>query len=167
MINSVFDYFPLAAVLQEKYFCVHGGLCEQLITLQQIEEISLPYELKEGSHCLGNHILWSDPDVQNQVKSFALNPRRGQIFGPEAVDDFFSMNSGLQKIIRAHQTANEGFWTALDDRVVTVFSAPDYRGVCKNWAGIMVIRKNEQNCILQFEKCPHSGVVEPISMNLL
>ena len=26
MINEVFEYLPLAAILDEKYFCVHAGI---------------------------------------------------------------------------------------------------------------------------------------------
>jgi len=63
-INQVFDYFPLAAIIQDEYFCVHGGLCEQLITVEQIEQIEIPYKIREGSDCLANNILWSDPDLK-------------------------------------------------------------------------------------------------------
>jgi len=162
-INQVFEYFPLAAIIQGEYFCVHGGLCEQLITVEQIEEIQLPYRLQEGTNCLGNNMLWSDPDVNNKVEDYTFNPKRGPIFGHNAVDDFFAMNKGLKKIIRAHQTAEEGFWTVFDARVVTVFSAPNYRGICNNWAGIMIIRQYEPDCILQFEKTEY-GTVESKTM---
>jgi len=46
---------------------------------------------------------------------------------------------------------------------VTVFSAPNYRGLFKNWAGIMVIRQYEPDCVLQFEKL-ESGSVESKAM---
>lgn len=166
-INQVFEYFPLAAIIQDEYFCVHGGLCEQLITVEQIEQIELPYKVREGSNCLANNILWSDPDLENKVKDFQFNPKRGPIFGHNAVEEFFAINSGLKKIIRAHQTAEEGFWTVFDDRVITVFSAPNYRGICNNWAGIMVIRQYEPDCVLQFEKSKESGSVESKTMTVI
>jgi len=157
-INEVFNYFPLAAIVKDKYFCVHGGLSENLVVVEQIEHLQLPYNLQEGSSCIGNDIVWSDPDLSNSVHHFKSNPKRGPVFGYNAVDDFFSCNLGLEMIIRAHQTAMDGFWTVFDKRVVTVFSAPDYRGCCKNMAAIMVLRPTDPECILQFEKCEDGKV---------
>lgn len=162
-INEVFDYFPLAAILKDEYFCVHGGLSENLVVVEQLEHILLPYKLKEGSKCVGNQILWSDPDSSKRVSNFKMNPKRGPVFGSDAVQEFFSCNMGLKKIIRAHQTAMDGFWTLFDQSVITVFSAPDYRGCCKNLAAIMVLRTDDYDCVLQFEKT-EEGNVKPHAM---
>jgi len=152
VFNEVFNYFPLAATLHEEYFLVHGGLCEQLQNIEQIEDVKLPCKISEGSDVFENHILWSDPARSNEVDNYMMNPKRGPLFGCNAVQTFFKCNQGLRRIIRAHQTAQEGYWTALDDRVVTIFSAPNYKGSCKNMAGVLVIRHDHDDCVLQVEK---------------
>lgn len=152
LFNKVFDHFPLAATINDEYFLVHGGLCEQLKNIQQIEDVSLPCSISEGSNVFQNHILWSDPARNDEVDNYKMNPKRGPLFGCNAVDTFFKSNPGLKRIIRAHQTAQEGYWTALDDRVVTIFSAPCYKGSCTNMAGVLVIRHSHEDCVLQVEK---------------
>jgi diadenosine tetraphosphatase ApaH/serine/threonine PP2A family protein phosphatase len=156
-INEVFDYFPLACTLHDTYFCVHGGLSEELKDLRQLKKLSLPVSIQEGSGSLENQILWSDPDRSGNVNNFRENPRRGPQFGPNACDDFFK-STGTKKIIRAHQTAQDGYFTACENRVITVFSAPCYKGVCDNDAAVLVIRENHPEWIFQTAK--EDGVVK-------
>jgi len=158
-INSVFDYLPLAAVLNEQYFVVHGGLTEQLIKVSQLDEVELPVQIFEGSQALINNILWSDPNRKQADSSFQYNPSRGYIFGNHAVTHFFKNNPGLKKIIRAHQVAQNGFWTALDGRVITVFSAPHYKGECTNMAAVLIVERNHSDRVLQVKKAPEGNLV--------
>jgi len=150
--NSVFDYFPLAAVLNQEYFVVHGGLTEQLESVSQLDAISIPVQVHEGSQSLINNILWSDPNRRESDSNFMYNPNRGPMFGNHAVADFFLRNPGLKKIIRAHQVAQNGYWTALDGRVVTIFSAPRYKGECTNMAAVMIVERQKADRVLQMRK---------------
>ena len=36
---EVFDYMPLAAIIEDQIFCVHGGLSPDMRTLDQIRTI--------------------------------------------------------------------------------------------------------------------------------
>jgi serine/threonine-protein phosphatase 4 catalytic subunit len=33
---EVFDYLPLAAIVENKFFCMHGGLSENITTIKDI-----------------------------------------------------------------------------------------------------------------------------------
>lgn len=51
---------PVAAVIDEKIFCMHGGLSPHLNNLEQISAIPRPIEIPdEGLLC---DLLWSDPE---------------------------------------------------------------------------------------------------------
>lgn len=44
-INDLFDWLPLAAVIDERIVCLHGGIGSTLNTLDQIEQIQRPLEV--------------------------------------------------------------------------------------------------------------------------
>ena len=52
--TEVFDYFSLAAVIDGRVLCVHGGLSPRIVTLDQIRLLERNQEIPhEGS--LGRH----------------------------------------------------------------------------------------------------------------
>lgn len=58
--GDVFNVLPVAAIVGEKIFCMHGGLSKELTDLNQINEIKRPCDVPdEGLLC---DLLWSDPD---------------------------------------------------------------------------------------------------------
>jgi serine/threonine-protein phosphatase 4 catalytic subunit len=58
--TEIFDYLPLAAIIDEKVFCVHGGLSPSINTLDEIKVIDRKQEVPhDGAMC---DLLWSDPD---------------------------------------------------------------------------------------------------------
>ena len=69
---EVFDYLSLSAVVDDKIFCVHGGLSPMITTLDQVRTIDRKQEVPhEGAMC---DLLWSDPEGKSGV-------RRGLIAG--------------------------------------------------------------------------------------
>jgi serine/threonine-protein phosphatase 2B catalytic subunit len=84
-----FCALPLAATVDGKFFCVHGGLSPQLVTLSDLTNINRFSE--PGSHGLMCDLLWSDPisnfgrenepDANGQImqkkKGFYENATRG------------------------------------------------------------------------------------------
>jgi serine/threonine-protein phosphatase PP1 catalytic subunit len=45
MFTDMFNWMPIAAIIDDKIFCVHGGLSPELTTLDQINKLSRPTEV--------------------------------------------------------------------------------------------------------------------------
>jgi diadenosine tetraphosphatase ApaH/serine/threonine PP2A family protein phosphatase len=130
----VFSYLPLAAVVDSKLFCVHGGLSPGLVSLAQIASIELPITDYIGN-ALVSDLLWSDP--HNLVPSYAPNHRgMGVLFGPSAVRTFLGA-TGLRAIVRAHQCVADGYLMFAQNCGITIFTSSSYCGVEKNRAAVI------------------------------
>jgi hypothetical protein len=58
--TDVFDYFALGALIEDRIFCVHGGLSPSIYTLDEVRSIDRKQEVPhEGAMC---DIMWSDPE---------------------------------------------------------------------------------------------------------
>ena len=102
--TDLFDYLPLAALVEGKIFCVHGGLSPYISTIDQIRLINRKMEIpREGVFC---DLMWSDPD---DIETWIISCRgAGWIYGWKVVDEFTHINN-LELICRAHQLVMEGF----------------------------------------------------------
>lgn len=81
--TDCFNCLPIAAIIDEKIFCCHGGLSPDLQDMEQIRRIVRPTDVPDtGLLC---DLLWSDPD--KEVKVF------------EKFHFLFLFKSKLQRII--------------------------------------------------------------------
>jgi len=46
-ITKVFEYMPLAAVIEDNIFCVHGGIGTKIKSIEEIELIPRPLEITQ------------------------------------------------------------------------------------------------------------------------
>ena len=76
--TEIFDFLPLAALIDETVFCVHGGLSPAIDTLDQINTIDRKVEVPhEGPMA---DLMWSDPE--ENVEGWGVSPRgAGYVFG--------------------------------------------------------------------------------------
>ncbi|KAJ3118280.1 Serine/threonine-protein phosphatase 4 catalytic subunit [Phlyctochytrium bullatum] len=134
---EIFDYLALGAIINDKVFCVHGGLSPNISTLDQIRLIDRKQEVPhDGAMC---DLLWSDPD---DIEGWGLSPRgAGFLFGGDIVANFIQVNN-LELIARAHQLVMEGYKLMFNDKIVTVWSAPNYCYRCGNVAAILELNEN-------------------------
>ena len=59
MFIDLFWVLPLAAVVNGTYFCVHGGLSQDLKSIEHIEKVNRFKEIpRKGLMC---DMLWADP----------------------------------------------------------------------------------------------------------
>ena len=97
--TSVFHVIPLAALVDNQIFCVHGGLSPNLDKIDNVKELDRFRDFpQEGPMC---DLVWSDPD-EHKV-GFNPSPRAaGYLFGPDITERFLHTNK-LRMITRGHQ----------------------------------------------------------------
>ena len=95
--TEIMDFLPLASIVDETVFCVHGGLSPNIDTLDQIKTIDRKQEVPhEGPMC---DLMWSDPE---EIEGWGVSPRgAGYIFGQDRVE-VFNQKNGTKLIARAH-----------------------------------------------------------------
>jgi len=83
--TEVFDYLTLAALIDEKILCIHGGLSPDLPTIDKIRMIDRKIEIPhEGPFC---DLMWSDPEEIDTP--WKVSPRgAGYLFGSKPTDEF-------------------------------------------------------------------------------
>ncbi|XP_040578312.1 serine/threonine-protein phosphatase 2B catalytic subunit 2 isoform X2 [Lepeophtheirus salmonis] len=160
---EAFDCLPLAALMNQQFLCVHGGLSPEIHNLDDIRKLD---RFKEppafGPMC---DLLWSDPldDFGNEknAEHFTHNSVRGcsYFYSYAASCDFLQQNN-LLSIIRAHEAQDAGYrmyrksQTTGFPSLITIFSAPNYLDVYNNKAAVLKYENNVMN-IRQFNCSPH------------
>ena len=91
---SLFNCFPIAALVEDKILCMHGGLSPDLNNMQDINKIKRPTEVPEnGLMC---DLLWADPATGLAANNWKVkktgwgNNDRGTsyVFAERIVDEF-------------------------------------------------------------------------------
>ena len=154
--TDLFDFLPLAAVVENSIFCPHGGLSPSIETLDAILSLDRILEIPhEGPIC---DLMWSDPD---DTSGWGISPRgAGYIFGADITEKFNHVN-GLKFIVK-HPTVM---------RPVGITTKRWLRCWCTE-----LRYRCDESCdygsigafgadIQQFEAAPRRG--EPVTMNTL
>ncbi|KAI8010400.1 Serine/threonine-protein phosphatase 5 [Camellia lanceoleosa] len=152
---EVFCCLPLAHVINEKVFIVHGGLFSvdgvKLSDIRAIDRFCEPPE--EGLMC---ELLWSDPQPQP-----GRGPSKrgvGLSFGGDVTKRFLQENK-LDLVVRSHEVKDEGYEIEHDGKLITVFSAPNYCDQMGNkGAFIRFEAPNLKPNIVTFSAVPHPDV---------
>ncbi|CAL9075754.1 unnamed protein product [Musa acuminata var. zebrina] len=135
VFTDCFNCLPVAALIDEKILCMHGGLSPDLHDLDQIRNLACPTDVPDtGLLC---DLLWSDPS--NEIQGWGMNDRGvSYTFGPDKVTEFLQKHD-LDLICRAHQVVEDGYEFFADRQLVTIFSAPNYCGEFDNSGAMMSV----------------------------
>ena len=150
--TQVLNCLPLAYVVQDSIFVVHGGLPEKrdfiLADIDAVDRFCTP---ENGT--LMSQLLWSDPQSQNGIAP--SHRGEGILFGPDVTKAFLERN-GLQKIIRSHVWEQQGYKIEHDSACITIFSAPNYTGTVSS-AAFINLDKSLDLKFVQFDAAEYQG----------
>ncbi|XP_072996943.1 serine/threonine-protein phosphatase PP1 isoform X4 [Typha latifolia] len=129
------NYLFLAALIDDKILCMHGGLSPDLSNLDQIRSLTRPTDVPDtGLLC---DLLWSDPS--RDFQGWGMNDRGvSYTFGSDEVSEFL-LKHDLDLICRAHQVVEDGYEFFAERQLVTIFSAPNYCGEFDNSGAMMSV----------------------------
>jgi serine/threonine-protein phosphatase PP1 catalytic subunit len=133
LAQAAFSEMPVAAVINNNVFCVHGGIPGDV----SINDIS-----KKNAFGL----LWNDP---SQMKGITPSNRgiEPKCFGSDVFSDFMQQND-LSLMVRGHSLIREGYRWWFDNRLLSLFSTPGYYGSPNE--GAFAIMKDENVTVYQF-----------------
>lgn len=161
-IMEAFDSLPISAILNDRFFLVHGGISPEISNMDSIININRNIEIpKSGVLC---DLVWSDPideEIFATTSDWEINTNRGCSFnfGAKSLIPFLA-NSNLVSVIRAHEVQMEGFkfykWNKKVDfpSCITLFSAANYCDVYNNKGAIIKFKCSQFN-LVQINCNPH------------
>ncbi|KAJ7902156.1 Metallo-dependent phosphatase-like protein [Mycena olivaceomarginata] len=141
--TDMFDFLTLSLVIDDRIFCVHGGLSPSIHSIDQIKVLDRFREIPPDGPIAD--LVWSDPDAEKE--DFAISPRgAGYTFG----------SGVMSHILRAHQLCMEGYTSLFDRHLSTVWSAPNYCYRCGNSASILEVGPGGSMYFNVFEAAPEN-----------
>jgi len=148
--NRSFGTMPLALIHEEfRYFCVHGGIPIEPISLKDIN--NLPKADLLLSNPIIKQMLWNDPREGIEKYSYSMRGDGVYLFGQKVVDNFLEKNN-LKMIIRAHEVIPDGFVYMFNKKLLSIFTSEDfYQGV-----NAKVVKITEKDKIEIFHPAEHS-----------
>jgi diadenosine tetraphosphatase ApaH/serine/threonine PP2A family protein phosphatase len=156
--NECFDLLPYCALIDGKIFSTHGGLSPEVPLIDKINSLNRVDDIPNTGPFAD--LTWSDPDEGGWSK----NPRgAGYLFGEQPVKEFCHLN-GLRFVTRSHQIANKGYEWYFDNRLITIWSAPNYMYRSGNEASIMKYKSNGEFELIKFDPCPKDERIPPAEL---
>ena len=141
LFTDTFDFMPVAACVDGRLFCCHGGLSPSASSIDQIQSQERVKELSDAGVLAD--IAWSDPE--EELEGWEESPRgAGYLFGRDVLEKWNRTN-GLELLVRGHQMVEDGFFWHHNRQTLTLFSAPNYMYRCGNTAAVLEIQPNVKN----------------------
>eukprot|EP00927_Polykrikos_kofoidii_P044306 TRINITY_DN38306_c0_g1_i1.p1 TRINITY_DN38306_c0_g1~~TRINITY_DN38306_c0_g1_i1.p1 ORF type:complete len:1039 (+),score=142.57 TRINITY_DN38306_c0_g1_i1:51-3119(+) len=140
---ELFALIPLATIVDQSVFVIHGGLSRTRHFLGLLRSVrnrtpSLNVNANDPHSVALNDALWSDP---METEGLAPSARGSNLvkFGPDVTWAFLEQ-SQLALVVRSHEVPpnNDGVYAMHKGRLLTVFSASNYCGVTGNAGGVLI-----------------------------
>ena len=152
MLNNIFNFLPLAAIIDNNIFCVHSGLSPLVSTIQEINNLNRFVELPDEGPI--TDLVWNVPLECYGWRKFVIGAQ--YYFGSDISEQFLKENN-LSLICRSHDLEMEGYRFISNNMVISIFSAPNFCNRCGNLGAIMELDENGDKRILQFRQCIEQG----------
>ena len=148
----LFKSLPLAQVINDKIFVVHGGIPKgENFKLEDMKKVNRMAKIPDsGDFC---DMLWADPTKDSGIQ----NSKRGisYMYGPDIAERFLA-NNGLSLIVRSHEMKEEGYEVEPCNKIITIFSAPKYCDQMTNKGAYIIFKADEMKPLFKtFEAVPH------------
>jgi len=146
---DVFNCLPVCARIDDKVFCMHGGLSQEMVSdghsiNSLVDTLQRPADIPDSGFLCD--LLWADPLPEGQ--GFGANDRGVSVsFGADVVERVLAKED-LDLVVRAHQVVEDGYEFFAGRQLVTIFSAPNYCGEFDNAAAVLNIN-SELTCTFQ------------------
>ncbi|KAK8887213.1 hypothetical protein M9Y10_038251 [Tritrichomonas musculus] len=141
--NYAFDCLPLAAIIDNRIFCVHGGITP---LLKNITDLKTKYHrpICNFEDEILYDLMWGDPtsSYENYMPSLR---GIGRQFGCVALHKFLTENN-LTQMIRGHQCVKNGIERSFKNQLITVFSSSNYGEIPDACAAFLYV---DINCSLK------------------
>lgn len=154
-VVSSFKYLPVCSILNDRIFCVHGGISSLVVDRQHLNFVRKVGSSLTSFDQIQTEFLWSDPN--NSVLEYGENPKRKRlkidfkIFGKNALKSFLK-NNNFDFVIRSHEFCERGFnWPfGESEKLLTIFSSLNY---CEgdNRAAVALISDDNKVSVLDFD----------------
>lgn len=144
-----FKQLSIACVVNNKIFCVHGGIAPDLKNIATLSNMNKVHHIPQ--YGIIADMLWSDP--AQFADEFEYNDRGvGYVFGSKPLLEFLN-NHSFDFLVRSHEECEKGFLYPYNDeaksRCITIFSACNYCGD-NNDGAVLVIKQAEPPRLVVF-----------------
>ncbi|GJQ15286.1 hypothetical protein GpartN1_g7077.t1 [Galdieria partita] len=128
LFAELFESLPLGHLLignekgmRKQVLVIHGGLFSRDgVLLEDLQRLDRHREPDQG---LMAELLWSDPQKE---WGWGISKRGiGVSFGPDVTRRFLDANQ-IALLVRSHEMKEKGYEVEAENRLITVFSAPNY-----------------------------------------
>ena len=170
IITATFPYLPLAALIQNSYLAVHGGISSIINSLDDIRNIENRDQLTDYfDNKIVTDLVWGDPkELPDGVLTAESERGAGEVFSKDKAKQFLEDNN-LKAIIRAHESCENGFNVALQDPeseqilCLTIFSASNYCNL-KNHGAFGDLNKEGYITLTQYYNVPKENKIPDIAV---
>jgi len=122
--GELFAEMPIAAIYDDKYFCVHGGIpidAPSISDIKRLEKVANPDENAEIKQ-----LIWNDPLRGGELGYTASKRGAGiYLFGQDIAFDFLSRN-GFEMMIRGHEHGLGGHKFDYNGKMLTIATTNTY-----------------------------------------
>lgn len=130
-----FNALPFAAVIEDKVFCVHGGLSPELKSVEKIKQIKRPTDIPDsGLIC---DLLWGELDLNLEYWD-SNSVGASYSFGHMLIKHFLSSNN-FSLLIIASKFQFSGYDYSPSIQTLQLFSIPNYCQTLQNIGAVLSI----------------------------